>query len=156
MGTRCGSLDPGAVLFLLEHKSREEVEDLLYKKSGLLGISGISNDVRTLLASHDPLAAEAIDFFVYRAVREIAALTAALRGLDALIFTAGVGENSPLLRTRICEGLDWLGIRVDRAANERGRGCISPADASPSVWVIPTDEERVIAQHTQAVIRARS
>ena len=155
MGTRCGSLDPGVILFLLREKSREEIEELLYKKSGLLGISGISNDVRELLASDSRLAAEAIDFFVYRAVREIGSLTAALGGLDALIFTAGVGENSPVIRRRICEGLGWLGIRIDPAANERGRQCISPAGASPSVWVIPTDEERVIAQHTLVVIRAR-
>ena len=155
MGTRCGSLDPGVILFLMQDKSREEIEGLLYKKSGLLGISGISNDVRELLASTERLAAEAIDFFVYRAVREVGALTAALGGLDALIFTAGIGENSPVIRGRICEGLKWLGITIDPAANEYGRGCISPADASPSVWVVPTDEQRVIADHTLAVIRAR-
>ena len=154
MGTRCGNLDPGVVLFLLQHMTREKLEDLLYKKSGLLGISGISNDVRELLASDKPRAREAIDFFIYRAVREIGALTAALGGLDALIFTAGIGENSPVIRRRICEGLDWLGIRIDATANERSRGCISPADASPSVWVIPTDEERVIAEHTLAIIQA--
>ena len=159
MGTRCGSLDPGVILFLLQHHSREEIEDLLYKKSGLLGISGISNDVRELLASEPGapgLAAEAIDFFVYRAVREIGSLTAALGGLDALIFTAGIGENSPVIRRRICEGLGWLGIRIDPDANERGRKCISPPNASPSVWVIPTDEERVIAEHTLAVVQPRS
>jgi acetate kinase len=154
MGTRCGSLDPGVILFLLQHKSREEIEDLLYKKSGLLGISGISNDVRELLASDSPQAAEAIEFFVYRAVREIGSLTAALGGLDALIFTAGIGENSPVIRNRICKELEWLGIRIDAAANDRGRGRISPANASPSVWVIPTDEERVIAEHTLAAIEA--
>jgi acetate kinase len=156
MGTRCGSLDPGAVLLLLQHMSREELQDLLYKKSGLLGISGVSNDVRELLASDNPLAAEAIDFFVYRAIREIGSLTAGLGGLDALIFTAGIGENSPVIRGRICEGLEWLGIRIDPGANERGLKRISPANASPSVWVIPTDEERVIAEHTLAVIRAGS
>lgn len=155
MGTRCGSLDPGVVLFMLQHSSRDEIEDLLYRKSGLLGISGISNDVRELLASDKPLAAEAIEFFVYRAVREIGSLTAGLGGLDALIFTAGIGENAPVIRQRICEGLGWLGIRIDPDANERGRTCISPANASPSVWVIPTDEERVIAEHTLAVIQGR-
>jgi acetate kinase len=154
MGTRCGSLDPGVVLFLLQHKSREEIEDLLYKKSGLLGISGISNDVRELLASDNPLAAEAIEFFVYRAVREIGSLTAALGGLDALVFTAGIGENSPVIRERICRGLEWLGIRIDPDANEHGRGCISPLGRSPAVWVIPTDEEGVIATRTLAVIRS--
>ncbi len=152
MGTRCGSLDPGVVLFLLQHRSREGIEDLLYKESGLLGISGISNDVRELLASDKPLAAEAIDFFVYRAVREVGSLTAGLGGLDALIFTAGIGENSPVIRGRICDRLDWLGITISPDANERGLRCISPANASPSVWVIPTDEERVIAEHTLAVI----
>lgn len=154
MGTRCGSLDPGVVLFLLQMKSREEVETLLYKKSGLLGISGISNDVRALLASESPLAAEAIEFFVYRSMREIGSLTAALGGLDGLIFTAGVGENSAVIRSQICAGLGWLGIAVDAAANQRGRGCISRAGQSPSVWVIPTDEERVIASGTLGVLHA--
>jgi acetate kinase len=155
MGTRCGSLDPGVVLFLLQiGRSREEIETLLYKKSGLLGISGVSNDVRALLACQEPLAAAAIDFFVYRAKREIASLTAALGGLDALIFTAGVGENSAVIRSRICKDLAWLGIALDSAANERGRGCISHAGQTPSVWVIPTDEERVIASGTLTALRA--
>lgn len=154
MGTRCGSLDPGVVLFLLQHMSPQDIETLLYKKSGLLGISGISNDVRELLASDNPLAADAIEFFVYRVSREIGSLTAALSGLDALIFTAGIGENSPVMRRRICEGMGWLGVGIDPQANERGRGCISPPDKLPSVWVIPTDEEGVIAAHTLAVVRA--
>jgi acetate kinase len=154
MGTRCGSLDPGVILFLLQSQTREQIEAMLYKKSGLLGISGVSNDVRELLASNNPLAAEAIEYFVYRAVREIGSLTAALGGLDALIFTAGIGENSPVIRSRTCERLGWLGLAVDASANERGRGCISPAGQSPSVWVIPTDEERIIAEGTLAVVRA--
>jgi acetate kinase len=154
MGTRCGSLDPGVVLFLLQSRTAAEVEALLYTKSGLLGISGISNDVRELLASPDPRAAEAIEYFTYRAMREIGSLTAALAGLDALVFTAGIGENSPVIRSRICQGLGWLGVAVDDAANNRGRGCISPVGRSPSVWVIPTDEERVIANGTLAVLRA--
>lgn len=152
MGTRCGSLDPGVVLFLLHHKTQKEIEDLLYRQSGLLGISGISNDVRELLASDAPLAAEAIDFFVFRVVREIGALTAELGGLDALIFTAGIGENSPVIRERVCRGLSWLGIEIDEDANKNGRATISPAGRSPSVWVIPTDEEGVIAAHTLAVV----
>lgn len=156
MGTRCGSLDPGVVLLLLQHKSREEIEELLYKKSGLLGVSGISNDVRELLASDDPRAAEAIEFFVYRVVREIGSLTAALGGLDALVFTAGIGENSPIIRERVCQGLVWLGIEIDPAANQKGRGCISPPGRTPSVWVIPTDEERVIATHTLAVVQSET
>ena len=156
MGTRCGNLDPGVILFLLRQGwSLDRIEDLLYKKSGLLGISGVSNDVRVLLASNEPLAAEAIEFFVYRIVREIGSLTAALGGLDALVFTAGIGENSPVVRQRVCRGLAWLGIDIDRDANGRGGPCISPKRQSPSVWVIPTDEEAVIASHTLAVVRAR-
>jgi acetate kinase len=154
MGTRCGSLGPGIVLFLLQSHSAAEVETLLYNKSGLLGISGISNDVRELLASQNPRAAEAIEFFVYRAVREIGSLAAALGGLDALIFTAGIGESSPVIRHRICRALGCLGVAIDQAANERGRGCISPAGRSPSVWVIPTDEERVIAAGAWRTVRA--
>jgi acetate kinase len=153
MGTRCGSLDPGVLLFLMQSKSRDEIESLLYKKSGMVGISGVSNDARELLASVNPRAADAIEYFVYRAIREIGSLTAALGGLDALIFTAGIGENSPVIRSRICQGLGWLGIALDGAANERGRGCVSSAGRSPSVWVIPTDEERVIANGTLGVVR---
>jgi acetate kinase len=153
MGTRCGSLDPGVVLFLLRQGwSADRIEDLLYRQSGLLGISGVSNDVRDLLASECPLAAEAIEFFVYRIVREIGSLTAALSGLDALVFTAGIGENSPLIRRQVCEGLAWLGVHVDPQANERASARISPEGQAPSVWVIPTDEEGVIASHTLAIV----
>lgn len=153
MGTRCGSLDPGVVLFLLQSSSREEIEDLLYKRSGLLGISGISNDVRELLASDNPRAAAAVEYFVYRAIREVGSLTAALGGLDALVFTAGIGENSPVIRGRICQGLSWLGIHIDPAANERGQGCVTIRGEAPSVWVLATDEEAVIAAGTLAVVR---
>jgi acetate kinase len=153
MGTRCGNLDPGVVLFLWrEGMNVQDVEDLLYKKSGLLGISGISNDVRELLASDRPLAADAIEYFVYRAAREIGSLTAALGGLDAIVFTAGIGENSPVVRERICSRLAWLGVSIDARANERGQACISRPQAAPSVWVVRTDEERVIANHTLAVV----
>jgi acetate kinase len=156
MGTRCGSLDPGVVLFLLQKgMTPAQIETLLYKRSGLLGISGVSNDVRDLLESKKPLAGEAIDYFIYRIVREIGSLTAALGGLDGLVFTAGVGENSPLIRERVCRGLAFLSIGIDPEANRRGKGCISPSGASPSVWVIPTDEEGVIASHTLAVFRAK-
>ncbi|HEY2586091.1 MAG TPA: acetate/propionate family kinase [Tepidisphaeraceae bacterium] len=155
MGTRCGSLDPGVILFLLQRgMTASQIETLLYKKSGLLGISGVSNDVRDLLASDNPLAKEAIGYFVYRIVRDIGSLTAALGGLDGLVFTAGVGENSPLIRQRVCAGLEWLSIAIDAEANRKGRGCISPPGASPAVWVIPTDEEGVIAAHTLAVARS--
>ena len=152
MGTRCGSLDPGVVLFLLQNSTRDEVETMLYKKSGLLGISGISNDVRELLASDDPRAADALQYFVYRAVREVGSLTAALGGLDALVFTAGIGENSPVIRQRICQSLGWLGIDIDAQANERGDAAISVRGRTPSVWVIPADEEAVIAAGTLAVV----
>lgn len=156
MGTRCGSLDPGAVLYLLRQGwNVERIEELLYKKSGLLGISNLSNDVRDLLASEKPLAAEAIEFFVYRIAREIGSLAAALEGLDALIFTAGVGENSPVIRQRVCQKLSWLGIAIDADANQRSEACISPKGKTPSVWVIPTDEEFVIATHTLDVIGKR-
>ena len=127
----------------------------IYKRSGLLGISGVSNDVRDLLESKKPLAGEAIDYFIYRIIREIGSLTAALGGLDGLVFTAGVGEISPLIRERVWRGLAFLSIGIDPEANRRGKGCISPSGASPSVWVIPTDEEGVIASHTLAVFRAK-
>ncbi len=152
MGTRCGSLDPGAMLHLMRHMNRDEIEDLLYRHSGLLGISGISSDSRGLLASKDPRAAEAVDYFVYRVIREIGSLTAALGGLDALIFTAGIGMNSALIRARVCHSLAWLGIAIDPAANERREDCISPPGRSPSVWVIPTDEEGVIAENTWRIV----
>jgi acetate kinase len=156
MGTRCGSLDPGVILFMLRHGwSVDRIEDLLYKKSGLLGISGVSNDVRDLLTSNNPRAAEAIEFFVYRIVCEIGSLAAALGGLDALVFTAGIGENSPEIRRRVCEGLGWLGVHIDAEAIQRGSTCISPKGQVPSVWVIPTDEEAVIASHTLAVVRSQ-
>ena len=154
MGTRCGNLDPGVILFLLRQGwGLDRIEDLLYRQSGLLGISGVSNDLRVLLASDSSLAAEAIEFFVYRIVREIGSLTSALGGLDALVFTAGIGENSPLVRQRVCQGLAWLGIQIDPDANQRGSRCISPKGQAPSAWVIPTDEEAVIASHTLAVAR---
>jgi acetate kinase len=113
----------------------------------------VSSDVRELLASENPRAAEAIDYFIYRIVREIGSLSAALGGIDALVFTAGIGENSAVIRRRVCDALGWLGVAVEPAANDRGRGCVSPAGRSPSVWVLPTDEERVIAAATLAMIR---
>jgi acetate kinase len=157
MGTRSGSVDPAILSHVATALGQPEksILDALNKKSGLLGVSGVSNDVRVLLASEHPLAAEAIEFFVYRIVREIGALTAALGGLDALVFTAGIGENSPLIRQRVCQGLAWLGISIDADANQRGGTCISPKAQAPSVWVIPTDEEAVIASHTLAVVRRR-
>ncbi|HEY3065013.1 MAG TPA: acetate/propionate family kinase [Methylomirabilota bacterium] len=155
MGTRCGQLDPGVLLYLLSQKgwSAKEVERLLYREAGLRGLSGVSNDVRDLLASDTPGARLALDYFVYRIGRELGSLTAALGGIDALVLTAGIGENSPDIRARICAGAEWLGIRLDDTANRAGGPCISAAGSRVSAWVIPTDEERMIAEHTLAVVR---
>ena len=156
MGTRCGLLDPGVLLFLLreDRLGVEELEALLYKRSGLLGLSGVSNDLRDLHASDDPRAVEAIDHFVYRIGQTLGSLCASLGGLDALVFTAGVGENDADLRARVCADAAWLGIAIDPAANRAGASRISPEGVAPSVWVIPTDEERMIARHTLRVVRA--
>jgi acetate kinase len=154
MGTRCGQLDPGVVLYLLTQKgwSATEVERLLYRDAGLRGLSGVSNDVRDLLASDAPAARLALDYFVYRVGRELGSLAAALGGIDALVLTAGIGENSPEVRARVCARAEWLGVRLDATAN-RGEGpCISTPDSRVSVWVIPTDEERMIAEHTLEVV----
>ena len=157
MGTRPGALDPGVVLYLFQElgMSAEEVEEILYKKSGLLGISGVSNDMRTLLASDEPSAALAVDYFVYRAAKEIGALAAVLDGLDALVFTAGIGENSVDVRQRICDACGWLGLKLDAAANEAAERRISTPDSAVSAWVIPTNEELMIARHTAALLGAR-
>ena len=155
MGTRPGSLDPGAILYLFQSigLSPKEVETVLYKKSGLLGISGISNDMRDLLASTDPNARMAVDYFVYRAAKEIGALTSVLGGLDGLVFTAGIGENSPQMRQRICEASAWLGVELDAEANSRNASRISTPKSKVSVWTIPTNEELMIARHTASALR---
>jgi acetate kinase len=154
MGTRCGTLDPGVLLYLMrrDRLSVEDLEDLLYKRSGLLGISGVSNDMRALQQSDDPRARDAIDYFVYRIRHDLGALTASLGGLDALIFTAGVGENDAALRARVCRDAAWPGIEINSEANERRELKISAGDTMPSVWVIPTDEERMIAMHTARLV----
>jgi acetate kinase len=150
MGTRPGALDPGVVLHLFQGLglSPKEVESILYKKSGLIGISGISNDMRDLLGSSDPAARLAVDYFVYRAAREVGGLAAALGGIDALVFTAGIGENSAEIRRRIGGACAWLGVEIDGASNEKKGPRISPAGSKPSAWVIPTNEELMIARHT--------
>jgi acetate kinase len=150
MGTRPGAVDPGVILYLFQNLglSAKEVETILYKHSGLLGISGISNDMRDLLASSEPSAKLALDYFVYRAAKEIGALSAVLRGLDGLVFTAGIGENSPEIRRRICEASAWLGIDLDGEANARKGPRISSTKSKISAWVIPTNEELMIARHT--------
>jgi len=154
MGTRPGAVDPGVILYLFQSLglSPKEVETMLYKQSGLLGISGISNDMRDLLASDAPPAKLAVDYFVYRAAREIGGLTAVLGGLDGLVFTAGIGENAPEIRRRICEASAWLGIDLDPAANARNDTQISRPGSRVSVWVIPTNEELMIARHTGVLL----
>ena len=154
MGTRCGALDPGVMLYLMREKamSPEQIEDLLYRRSGLLGVSGSSSDMRELLASTAPAATEAIDLFCYRAVREIGSLIAALGGLDALIFTAGIGERSHEVRARICEQLEWLGLEIDDAGNRAHQSTINSAGSRIAVCVIPANEEAVIARHTARAI----
>ncbi|MEB4589632.1 acetate/propionate family kinase [Candidatus Thiothrix sp. Deng01] len=158
MGTRCGVLDPGVLLFLMREDKMglEELEALLYKQSGLLGLSGVSNDLRALHTSEDPRAAAAIDYFVYRVSQILGSLTASLGGLDALVFTAGVGENDAEVRRRVCLDAGWLGVSLDEAANQTGRPRISHEGAGPSVWVIPTDEEKMIARHTLRVLATQT
>lgn len=154
MGTRCGELDPGVVIYLGRERgmSLDEIEALLYKKSGLLGISGVSNDMRDLLASAAPDARLAVNFFIYRIACELGSLAAALGGIDGLVFTAGVGENSALIRARICERAAWLGIDLDTGANASGGPRISRDGSRVSAWVVPTNEELMIARHTRDVL----
>ncbi len=156
MGTRTGALDPGVLLYLMQERRYDAaaIERLLYKESGLLGVSGVSNDMRHLASSNDPRAAEAVDLFIYHVGKFLGALTAALGGIDALVFTAGIGENDRRLRARVCERAAWLGIGFDHEANERNGPRISTADSAVSVWVIPTNEERMIAQHTASLVGA--
>ena len=154
MGTRPGAVDPGVILYLFQELklSAEEVQTILYKKSGLLGISGISNDMRNLLASDAPAARLAIDYFVYRAAKEIGALAAVLGGVDGIVFTGGIGENSAEIRQRICDASAWLGVTLDPEANGRRTHRISTGDSRVSAWVIPTNEELMIARHTGALL----
>lgn len=150
MGTRPGGVDPGVILYLFQNlrMSAAEVEAILYKRSGLLGISGISSDMRKLLRSKDPGARLALEYFVYRAKKEVGAMAASLGGIDALVFTAGIGENSAEIRRLLCESVEWLGIELDAAANESNASRISRANSRISVWVIPANEELMIARHT--------
>ena len=157
MGTRPGALDPGVVLYLFQGLglSAKEVEAILYKKSGLLGISGISNDMRDLLAGDEPDAQLAVDYFVYRAAKEIGALVAVLGGIDGLVFTDGIGENSAEIRRRICESAAWLGLELDAEANTNRGPRISTPQSKVSTWVIPTNEEIMIARHTGTLLGLR-
>lgn len=154
MGTRSGAIDPGALLYLLQEKRMNvrDMEKMLYQESGLLGVSGISSDMRELLQSDDAHAREAVDLFVYRIARELGSLAAAAGGIDALVFTAGIGEHAPDIRARVCAHAGWLGIRLDAAANLAGGPRVSMQDSPVSVWALPTDEESVIATHTRELI----
>ena len=156
MGTRPGQLDPGVVLYLISQKgmSVQSVSDLLYRESGLKGLSGISSDMRELLASDDPRAAFAIDHFAYRCGLNAGLLAAALGGVDAFVFTAGVGENSATIRERIATRLAWLGAELDPAANEAGATLTSTPASRVALLVIPTNEELMIARHTLALVGA--
>jgi acetate kinase len=154
MGTRSGTLDPGVVLYMMQARgmTAAEIESVLYRKSGLLGVSGLSSDMRDLLASPDPRAAEAVDLFVYRIVREIGALTSVLGGLDCLVFSAGIGERSPEIRARVCAGLGWLGLELDGPANHEGGPMICTPESRVAAMVIPTDEEAMIALHCREAL----
>jgi len=156
MGTRCGALDPGVVLYLLSEQrmALSAVTDLLYHRSGLLGVSGESSEMRELLASDSPYAAEAIDLFVYRIRRELGSLVAVLGGLDVLVFTGGIGEHAVPIRARICKDAQWLGVRLNEEANRTDGPKISADDIAGTVWVIQTDEEMMITRHTYDVINS--
>jgi acetate kinase len=158
MGSRPGAIDPGVVLYLFQSLglSAADVEAVLYKKSGLLGLSGISNDMRVLLKNNAPEARLAVDYFVYRAAKEIGALAAVLGGIDGLVFTAGIGENSAEIRERICASSKWLGITLDRDANAQNGPRISSGQLRPSAWVVPTNEELMIARHTWSLLALTS
>jgi acetate kinase len=156
MGTRTGQLDPGVVLYLLQAKGFDaaRIQRFLYHDGGLKGLSGVSNDVRDLLASAEPGAVLALDYFVYRIVREAGALAATMEGIDGIVFTAGVGEHSPDIRRRVIERLGWLGVELDPGANARHGPLISTAASRLKAYVVPTDEERMIARHTLALLGA--
>jgi acetate kinase len=154
MGTRPGALDPGVLLYLMDERGMDarRLEELLYQQSGLLGVSGLSSDMRELLTSTDPRAREAIDLFVYRIARELGSLAATLGGIDALVFTGGIGENAAAIRARVCVDAEWLGVRIDEAANRAGGPRISASGSGVSAWVVRTDENRMIARHVRTLL----
>jgi acetate kinase len=156
MGTRTGLLDPGVILYLLQHENMDAaaIETLINEQSGLLGVSGLSSDMRTLLASELPAAKEAVDLFVYRIGRELGSLAAALGGLDALVFTGGIGEHAAEVRARVCRQTQWLGVTLDETANEAGGPRISLATSAASAWVVATDENLMVARHTRRLLDA--
>jgi acetate kinase len=154
MGTRCGAIDPGVMLYLMDELKMDAraIEKLVYQQSGLLGVSGVSSDMRALLASEEPRARFAVDLFAYRIRRELGSLSAALGGLDALVFTGGIGEHAATIRERVCREAQWLGIELNPVANNKGGPRISADGGRVSVWVIPTNEELMIARHTRRLI----
>jgi len=154
MGTRSGSIDPGVILYLMDELKMDsrKIENLIYQQSGLLGVSGISGDMRTLLETRRPRAQFAVDLFVYRIGRELGSLAAAVGGLDALVFTGGIGEHAEIIRERVCRDATWLGVELDVTANDRGGPRISTESSAVSAWTIPTNEELMIAQHTRRLI----
>jgi acetate kinase len=154
MGTRCGSIDPGVILYLMDELKMDarRIEKLIYQESGLLGVSEVSSDMRTLLQSTEPRARFAVDLFIYRIGRELGSLAATIGGLDALVFTGGIGEHAAVVRERICQGAGWLGVELDVRANEAGGPRISTESSQVSTWVIPTNEELMIARHTRRAI----
>jgi acetate kinase len=154
MGTRCGQLDPGVLLYLMGEKglSASDIEDLLYRRSGLLGLSGISHDMRRLLASTEPAAREAIDYFVFRVRRELGAMIAVLSGLDAVVFCGGIGEHAVEIRERILRGFEWIGIELDESRNRAGETVISSERSRVRAMVVPTDEEATIARHAARLV----
>ncbi len=158
MSRRCGNLDPGVVLYLMQEKgmTATQISDLLYHDSGLLGVSGISDDMRILLASNRPSAIEAITLFGYRIKRELGSLAAALGGIDALVFTAGIGEHSSEIRRLVCDGAAWLGVDLDQNANAAGCPRITSTRSRTSAWVIPTDEDLMIARHTWTALNPQA
>jgi len=155
MGTRCGSVDPGVIIYLMDELKMDAraIEKLVYQQSGLLGVSGISSDMRALLASKEPGARFAVDLFIYRIGRELGSLAAAVGGLDALVFTGGIGEHAALIRERVCRDAGWLGLELDVTANDTAGPRISAETSSASVWAIPTNEELMIARHTRRFIQ---
>ena len=158
MGTRTGQIDPGVLLYLVQQKGFDgtRLEQFLYHESGLKGLSGLSNDMRDLLASERPGARLAIDYFVYRILRETGALASAMGGIDGIVFTAGIGERAPAIRASVCRGLAWLGLELDEQANLRHGPRISTPASRIEAWVIPTDEERMIARHTSRLLNQLS
>jgi acetate kinase len=156
MGTRCGAIDPGVILYLMDQRGMDAraIEKLIYNESGLLGVSGISSDMRTLLASEEPRAKVAVDLYLYRIRRELGSLAAALGGLDAIVFTGGIGENAAVVRERACRDAAWLGLEFDPAANAKGGPRVAARESGVSAWVVPTNEELMIARHTLALLDA--